>query len=349
MKKTNATMLTAAAFAAALAMAPGAGNSSADAASSTLNTDGFEPAAMEMAAVYGPPPTNWTTASEEKEAKTTQTSAIPEELYNDATKDIFRNQLMYGPPSYFTDEIIPFKTTTTDDPFLYQVMYGPPGFFTDEFIPAGTTTDDFSRYQLMYGPPSYYTTPVINKTEPAATNVVTETYRTFQTVYGPTTVIKPTETAALREIDYPDAPEQPMYGPPMYWGDFNYDMKVNAFDLILAKQLLTNDNMPDWWSMKFSMDINQDGKFSLADVMLLNRYLLGQDVKFGGEPEEPLTTTATPVETDPVTEVRSELYGVYGPPPSFNTTTAAVPEPIKEVTTEMQDVYGPPPSYYNNK
>lgn len=322
MKKTNATLLTAAAFAAAMALAPGAGNSSAEAASVVPSDSSFDPAAVEMAALYGPPPSYWST-SDEPEIRTTQTTAADE-------------------PEFFR---------TTDDFSHYQLMYGPPSFFTDPVIPdqPQTTTDDFSHYQLMYGPPSYYTTPVINKTEPATTNVVTETYRTFQTVYGPTTVIKPTETAAPREIDYPDAPEQPMYGPPMYLGDFNYDMKVNAFDLILAKQLLTNDDMPDWWSMKFSMDINQDGKFSLADVLLLNRYLLGEDVKLGvAQTEEPIQPVSTEEPEDPVTETTTKLQNVYGPPPGYYTSTQAVPEPIQEVETEMQDVYGPPPSYYKN-
>lgn len=341
MKKTNATMLTAAAFAAALAMAPGAGNSSADAAS--VIPESFDPSAVQMAALYGPPPSYWSTTKDNQEVITTQTTtAYQPEFYEDTTDDFSKYQLMYGPPpSYFTD-IQPIKTTA---PIVtYQAMYGPPGFFTDDIKPLGTTTtDDMFQYQLMYGPPSYFTTAL-----PEITTVTT-TYQTFQPMYGPTTTVSPVDK--LREIEYnPDRVfTQPMYGPPPLYGDFNHDNNVNAFDLVLAKRLITTDEQPGWWEMKYNMDVNRDGKISLADVLLLNKYLLGQDVKLGKAPEDdPVTTTTQPLTTDPVTEVRSELYGVYGPPPSLSTaTTAAVPDPIQEATDNMEDVYGPPPSYNN--
>ncbi len=301
MKKTNATMLTAAAFAAAMALAPGAGNSSAQDASVVPSDSSFDPAAVEMAALYGPPPSYWSTANE-PEITTTQTTAA----------DV---------PEFFR---------TTDDFMQYQLMYGPPAFFTDPTIPDNPQTTTEMTYQTMYGPP-----PVSRITLP--------------TTVAPDTTEPETTLRTIPADPGPGGMQQAMYGPPPCYGDFTYDQKVNAFDLVAAKQLLTSDETPNWWFINYNMDVNRDGQFSLADVLLLNRYLLGEDVKLGvAQTEEPIQPVSTEEPEDPVTETTTKLQNVYGPPPGYYTSTQAVPEPIQEVETEMQDVYGPPPSYYKN-
>lgn len=330
MKKTNATMLTAAAFAAAMALAPGAGNSSAQAASVVPSDSSFDPAAVEMAALYGPPPSYWSTA-DEPEITTTQTTAADVPEFFRTTDDFMQYQLMYGPPAFFTVPTIPDQPQTTTDDFLhYQLMYGPPSFFTDTVIPDQPQTTTEMTYQTMYGPP-----PISHITLP--------------TTVAPDTTEPETTLRTIPADPGPGGMQQAMYGPPPCYGDFTYDQKVNAFDLVAAKQLLTSDETPNWWFINYNMDVNRDGQFSLADVLLLNRYLLGEDVKLGAVPEdEPIVPISTEEPEDPVTETTTKLQNVYGPPPGYYTSTQAVPEPIQEVETEMQDVYGPPPSYYKN-
>ncbi len=56
-------------------------------------------------------------------------------------------------------------------------------------------------------------------------------------------------------------------------GDINSDLILDAYDLVLAKRILTKEDTNE---IKLAVaDFNCDGNFSVADVMLLQKWLLG--------------------------------------------------------------------------
>mgnify|MGYP007083998093 CR=1 FL=1 len=106
---------------------------------------------------------------------------------------------------------------------------------------------------------------------------------------------------------------------------------TDVFDMILLREEFAKPN-PEY---SFQADVNNDLKVSVADLVLLNKYLLGQidDIR---NPEDDNEVVKTTMRTQPA----------YGPPVTY--TTAADEEEDVVATTEelIQDVYGPPPSWY---
>ena len=104
------------------------------------------------------------------------------------------------------------------------------------------------------------------------------------------------------------------------------------------RKLFSKTNYSEYYDR--AADINEDGKLSVADLVLMNRYLLGRDTVIGS-PE----TTAVD-EPDVTNTTESEFFAVYGPPSWFGieTTTAVAPEDDPVTTTENNyaSVYGPP-------
>lgn len=65
-------------------------------------------------------------------------------------------------------------------------------------------------------------------------------------------------------------------------GDVNDDKKVNVYDSILLKRLLIDDLSKDVIPESIYLaqgDVDADNELTVADLMLLNEYLLGMDVK----------------------------------------------------------------------
>ena len=60
-------------------------------------------------------------------------------------------------------------------------------------------------------------------------------------------------------------------------------------------------------------DVNNDGKFSIADLVVLNKYLLGKINKIGPNYKAEVTT---PPE-DPIETTETRMAAVYGPPSWF--------------------------------
>jgi hypothetical protein len=144
---------------------------------------------------------------------------------------------------------------------------------------------------------------------------------------------------------------QPTYGPEFFCGDITHDNVVDTFDLIAMRQLFTKNKLG---KIPYSpeADLNYDGKVSLADLVTLNKFMLGNKEYFTKETGVPTTTTEkTRYQPDPVTTTTEmEFVAVYGPPAWFeeSTETTAVPDEIDEpdvtTTTEAQldPLYGPP-------
>ena len=92
----------------------------------------------------------------------------------------------------------------------------------------------------------------------------------------------------------------------------------------------------------WNADVNKDGDFNIADLVLLNRFLLGQTKVLGKEAQnEPIVTTTT---TDPVAEVIRTTQTVYGPPQVISSMLAERDNSTTTTTTtpNFAPVYGPP-------
>lgn len=271
MKKTNATMLTAAMFAAAVNLVPG----SADASSALLKTDPLI----------------------ESNVQATTT-----EVMNTYTT-------VYGPPWML-------RTTTVaddeDEPIRQslktQPAYGPP-------INYGTTTE----------PDEPYIVPVTTTVNPVTT---------MAPLYGPPWVFGTTTTATY---DPYDVVPQPAYGPPMMMrGDLTNDGRVNAFDLVEAKRLLLNMDENELFEKFRAADFNRDDRFSMADIIGLNRFLLGDkegyDEKIDDEGNPVVTTTTFDSDENEKTTTKTTSTTTFMPDDKRTTVTTEVFAPL----------YGPP-------
>ena len=214
-------------------------------------------------------------------------------------------QDVYGPP-------VIAETTYDPGEEPIQDVYGPPWMFTETTTETTTTM----RFEPLYGPPDVissalaerekYTTPTTIATE----DPVTTTKENFAAVYGPA----------------------PMPG------DVYLDGKVDSFDLVRMRKLLFEEN-PSQIAL-WNADVNKDGDFNIADLVLLNRFLLGQTKVLGKEAQnEPIVTTTT---TDPVAEVIRTTQTVYGPPQVVSSMLAERETSTTTTTPNFAPVYGPP-------
>ncbi len=235
---------------------------------------------------------------------------------NDAIKE-FKKEMsgVYGPPPTTTQSNVytePWETTTRLET-TFATLYGPPSMFTTTVAePWETTTKLETTFATLYGPPSMFTT----------------------TVSSNDTVITTTTDKVIAELE---SDGQPVYGPKPFYGDVNNDGSTDVFDMILLREEFTKPN-PEY---SFLYDVNYDMKLSIADLVVLNKYLLGQ-----------INNTINP-EDDDVMKTTTRTQPVYGAPVWFTTTasddeedvtTTKDSDVIKTTTVTTQTVYGPPVS-----
>lgn len=174
-----------------------------------------------------------------------------------------------------------------------QEVYGPPVLFETTEPESLMTTATQPVVEPVYGPPWAFTTQTQTSVETTATTAAS-------TTYDPSAEI-----------------EQPVYGPPAL-GDINWDGRVDAFDLIAARQAYISGTKVIY--QEYAADVNGDGQFTVADIVMLSQYLLGQIDNFENTPAETQTTAQTTDQslntvTAPVTSVIDPyIEPVYGPP-----------------------------------
>ena len=203
-----------------------------------------------------------------------------------------------------------------------QDAYGPP--VIEETTTPPTVTDPITETTIelagVYGPPPNYSTTT--KTQTTAKDPITETTTDMICVYGP---------------------------PPVSNGDINDDGKVDVFDFIELKKMITNGTAQPIESYKaYKADVNHDEQVGMADLVMLNNYLLGKIDNFSDNiiPEPQPTTTRyydnTTVNT--VTTTQDTIPApVYGPPSWFTTgTEATVTTPNTTTEPVPQPEYGAP-------
>lgn len=102
-------------------------------------------------------------------------------------------------------------------------------------------------------------------------------------------------------------------------GDINCDERVDSFDMILARQSIISGSFRSN-SASINADVNQDGEYSIADIVLLQGFLLGKITEFSiAERTSSMTieeytakVSSDILETEPIEE-RYEKEGVqYG-------------------------------------
>ena len=153
------------------------------------------------------------------------------------------------------------------------------------------------------------------------------------------TGVTSTQTAQFMTTTTTTAP-QLVYGPPLQdnVGDVNLDGLVDSFDVLAVRKMLIKgvERYSDGFMEAYYADMNNDGKLTIADLILLQRYLLGKITKaelqdqyhdwYGShnikiekidsdttdvttEENEPVFTT-TFTEFDPGKEIVISLYGI---------------------------------------
>lgn len=168
-------------------------------------------------------------------------------------------------------------------------------------IPAWeTTTAMKDPYYGVYGPPPAWETTAAEVDEPVET--------VAYPVYGTIPAWKTTTVTATEPMVYP------VYGPPPVWNtttaapdaplpvfaDVNVDGRIDAYDYLLMRQKIT-DKSRFWYC-----DLNGDGETDIADLVRMQKFLLGGD--------EPYVTTTEQM-----------MQAEYAAPPYFgrNTFTTA--------------------------
>lgn len=195
----------------------------------------------------------------------------------------------------------------------WQDVYGPPVDY-----PEMTTATINTVPVPVYGPPvSWTTTP---ETDLPVPTTISTTEEEPVCVYGPpiawNTTTVPTEMPVLTTVPNTTIP-LPVYGPPIAWmGDINGDNRVDVFDMIeLRKAYLNLNGSAEITIDLYRADINEDGQIGVADLVMLQNYLLGRTKKiYDNQIEEPKPTTPQ-VSYEPVQSTTK------------NTTTEPVPQP----------------------
>lgn len=197
----------------------------------------------------------------------------------------------------------------------WQGVYGPP--------PVTTTLAETTYAQPVYGTYPYWeTTPV-----ETVTTAFNPEQMTTVAVYGPPIAWGTTTAPVPETVPTTMAVPVPVYGPPTAWlGDVDGDGRIDVFDMIELRKAYISGLTENSWIDFYRADINKDGEIGVADLVMLQNYLLGNIENFdnritelhGTVSTEPpksyadtTTTAIVPSETEPVPEC------VYGPPVAF--------------------------------
>lgn len=181
-----------------------------------------------------------------------------------------------------------------------------------------TERDVFKEFYGAYGPPptSIPMWDETTTTEPVET-MTSLTTTMPRTVYGPTSTstVTTSEQEDIVELTTTMLP-QPAYGPaPTIKGDVNGDYTVDIFDSIAMRKAILFDEYADTVNLHFS-DLNKDGRISVGDLVILNKYLLGKIKDLDNYPAQKADDDEVVVTTtyNPRTDI---VAPVYGPAPVY--------------------------------
>ena len=189
-----------------------------------------------------------------------------------------------------------------------------------------TEMTDSRKPMPLYGPPEVLRT----LTTPPLETLTTTTTTFMHTLYGPPWMLTSTVPTSTTEAVTTTMPVV-LYGPPLYYrllGDVNLDQQIDSFDAIALRRMLVTRKAQNFASSSYG-DINRDGKVNIADLLLLQRYLLGDlktlnekekyaDIMTGAAIEtignttksDDRTKTTTTTVYDPRNDIIVTLYGV---------------------------------------
>lgn len=129
--------------------------------------------------------------------------------------------------------------------------------------PAMLTT---TSVQTVYGPPWMFTT--------VTTQPVPQPEYGAPWLYDETSTALP-ETSTTVTTSIP----QQLYGGPifnsMFAGDINLDKQIDNFDAIALRRMLLTGKAETFEGKNYA-DINRDGKVGIADLLMLQKFLLGK-------------------------------------------------------------------------
>ncbi len=151
--------------------------------------------------------------------------------------------------------------------------------------------------------PVYGPAPTTTVSDEDWDNVLT-TFTSFMTT---------STTSTTTEVTYP----QTVYGPPIdiFRGDINMDYAVDCFDVIAVRRMLINgaDIHSD---AAYFADVNSDGKLNIADLILIQKLVLGKvsvnelGKEYGNRynRETEIEKITTSVKDDPIVTTIAEPY-----------------------------------------
>ncbi len=116
---------------------------------------------------------------------------------------------------------------------------------------------------------------------------------------------------------------QGVYGPPwmmlpesQWRGDAYEDGVIDAYDMVELRKILLNGANSDWDAMR--ADVNGDGEVGISDMVMLQKYLMGQISGLTETATTPTTEATSGIETKIVTTTQTVPVPVYGPPSMFD-------------------------------
>lgn len=191
---------------------------------------------------------------------------------------------MYGPPWMFEQTTAP--TTEPVRTEVYPVYGSAPAWTTVTPASSAQTTRPpmLTEVYTVYGTmPAWTTVTPASSAQTTRPPMLTDVYTVYGTMPAWTTV--PVTTSYAPETDDPIC----VYGPPPVLekdlGDLDYDGRVTVFDMVLFRQNFIDGYYDTIDYARY--DVNQDGRIGVADLVMLQRYLLGQIDSLGYSEPQP--------------------------------------------------------------